>query len=84
MRKNGNYIQISGEAWYRAEIKIIPAAGIFNVSEKSSAVFFALIAGLDTNASILNFLSASLFAIKGASDFPLSFSGRSKSLPKKL
>ena len=49
-------------------------------SQKNSAVFFALLAGLETKASIFIFLSSNLLAIMGASFFPLSFSGRSKSL----
>ena len=44
------------------------------------AVFLARLAGLEINASIFIFLSSRRSAITGASFFPRSFKGRSKSL----
>ena len=65
-------------------IKIISSVKIAYSFTKNSAVVFARRAGLLINASIVDTLFTNRFAISGASLKPLSFKGRSKSLPKKL
>src|SRR5205823_1820137 len=51
-----------------------------NSFAKCLEVCFALFAGLETNVSIFIFFSVNLFAISGASFFPLAFKGLSRSL----